>query len=139
MFANIGNKTNAAPFTTDLNKIAREVKEQNGIIHEWSLYAREAIEIHSMNDWNEKVRTLQKQFPLMDWKVDRKEGLAIGTQNHKEFVETIKIMSTPTNYTSSSYLLYEMKGQKWMFFTGENQQYSLVSKANSMIKLKMFY
>ncbi len=113
MYVNIGNKTNAAPFTTDLNKIAKLVWEQNGSIHEWSLYTREAIRIHSISDWDKKVRSLQKEFPLMEWKIDREKGLATGIKTHKEFVETIKIMSTPTNHFASSYLLYEMKGESW--------------------------
>ncbi|KQL51095.1 hypothetical protein AN964_18985 [Heyndrickxia shackletonii] len=113
MFANFGNKTNAALYTTDLDKIAEMVKKQNGSINEWSLYARESIEIQSMNDWDKKVKSLKKQYPFMDWKVDRKSGLAIGMKNHKEFVETIKVMSTPTKFSASSYLLYEIKGRSW--------------------------
>ncbi|MBS4175433.1 YwmB family TATA-box binding protein [Bacillus sp. FJAT-49736] len=113
MLVNYGNKTSAESFITDINKIAEMVKGQKGSIDEWSLYARESIDIHSMTGWEKEIKTLKKQFPLMEWFIDQKSGIATGIVEHKDYVETIKLMSTPRKNSTISYLLYEIKGHSW--------------------------
>jgi len=136
MCVNFGNKTIAAPYTTDLNKIAQMVKGQNGSIDEWSLYTRESIEINSMNDWEKKVKFLQKQFPFMNWMVDRNNGISTGIMEHKDYVETIKIMSTPKKSSSVSYLLYEIKGQNWSTSFAKRMDQILLHKLDILYKGK---
>jgi hypothetical protein len=132
----IGNKTNAAQYSTDLGKIANRVKQQNGRIDEWSLYTRESIDIKSQTEWAVKVSSLKKQFPQLVWIVDSKLGLATGTQKHNDYVETIKVMSTPKKDNSISYLIYEVKGHKWNKPVANNVDKSISNKLDVIYRDK---
>lgn len=115
MYIFIGNKTNAANFSTDLTVMADKVEKQNAKITEWSLYTRETIEFSSQKEWLKKVDSLKKQFSNLSWEFRNGQDtlMAVGTLKHKKYVETIKIMSTPINGKFQSYLIYEVNGSSW--------------------------
>ncbi|GER66388.1 membrane protein [Weizmannia acidilactici] len=111
----MGNKTNAAHFTGQLQLFQQSVEQMGGKVTGWSLYTRETLGQLSPEGWNEKVRELQRHFPEMQWQFekDRHSKMLVGKLAKSHYVETVKFMSTLTNRKSGSYLIYEVEGQGW--------------------------
>ncbi|MBS4178068.1 YwmB family TATA-box binding protein [Lederbergia citrea] len=111
----IGNNTNAAQISTDVDKLAQLIKSHNGAIIEWSLYARESVYLSSKDEWLTKGQQLEEQYPDMQWSTSFATDTVsiIGYIDHGAFSETIKIISTDKNRQSSSYIIYEAKGSSW--------------------------
>ncbi|MEK5521314.1 MULTISPECIES: YwmB family TATA-box binding protein [Heyndrickxia] len=131
----IGNRTVLANFTTDLDMLVKEIKREHGQISEWSLYTRESINISSKNDWLKQVDLLKEQFPQLKWDVREEKGQwqAEGLSSKKNIVESIKLLSTPTNNQYTSYLIYEVKGIHW------NSQIALNVNKTIGVKLDALY
>ncbi|MGE6257884.1 YwmB family TATA-box binding protein [Heyndrickxia sporothermodurans] len=111
----IGKRTVSANLSSDIDEIMDKIKRTNGKVTGWSLYTRESINISSENDWIHQVDLLKMRFSNMSWKVDKEENrlVAVGYIKRKNYVESIKFLSTPTNDLYSSYLIYELKGTHW--------------------------
>jgi hypothetical protein len=93
-----------------------EVFEKNKIdIEEWSFYARETItSVHDYEDFLELVQLKQKQTEnRFNWSIEEEEGnwSATGIYTDAQKTETIKILSTPINQKSYTYLVYDAKGE----------------------------
>lgn len=131
VFVIIGNKMVSATVTTDLEKLAEAIKNEKGKITGWSLYTRETIDISSNEEWLAQVQRVKKQYPAYDWKLstENDELIASGFSKKRDYVETIKILSTPTKNQPQSYLIYEVKGTVW------NNQIGI--KINKRISEKM--
>ncbi|WP_018661172.1 YwmB family TATA-box binding protein [Heyndrickxia acidiproducens] len=108
----MGNKTSAAKYTSDLQLFRQSIEKLGGDVTEWSLYTRESLDQSSDKSWNREARKLHKQFPNMQWemKVDGHSKVYMGTLKKRHYIETIKLLSTPTNGYTSSYLIYEITG-----------------------------
>jgi len=111
IFALVGNNTIAAPESTDLQNLAQTIEKHQGNIIEWSLYARESVYLPTVEERLSKINELKELFPDMEWSV-RSDSL-IGKRDHGIFSETIQILSTDNNRHSSSYIVYEAKGENW--------------------------
>lgn len=111
----IGKWTVSANLSSDIDEIMDKIKRTNGKVTGWSLYTRESISVSSENDWIHQVDLLKMRFSNMSWKVDKEENrlVAVGYIERKNYVESIKFLSTPTNDLYSSYLIYELKGTHW--------------------------
>lgn len=114
-FGNVGKRTVSANLSSDIGLLMDKVKSQNGKITEWSLYARESTNVSSRKEWLHQVKSLKEQFPKMTWNVNTEGNqlIANGMLKGKNYVESIKFLSTPTNSHLPSYLIYEVKGTHW--------------------------
>ena len=94
----------------ELEQIASVVQDTNGIINEWSLYAREPIELSTNKQVIEKANGLQKQFPEMNWsKIETNQSVKwIGQQTIAEVTETITLIYSKNE---QSFLLYQLAGR----------------------------
>lgn len=116
ILANVGNKTTVADGELDLLKIASALQDENILITEWSLHAREKMEmldkVEKIKDYTEE---LKQRFPDWEWSVQASEGHleAVAVLNHGSETETIKILSTPIKDQFQTYVIYEAKGQGW--------------------------
>jgi nitrogen regulatory protein PII-like uncharacterized protein len=92
----------------DLFKMASILKDEDILINQWSLQAREKVE----SGYRDHYADLMKQFPELEWKIsqdeDKWEATAIFSKE-KEVNETIRILSTGTE----TYIIYEVKGTGW--------------------------
>ncbi|MDL5041718.1 YwmB family TATA-box binding protein [Heyndrickxia coagulans] len=111
----MGNKTDAANFTDQLQLFQASIAKLNGKVTEWSLYTREPLRAPSEPEWAEKVQTLQDTFPEMHWSVkkDRHVKVLTGKLEKSHYVETVKLMSTLSNAENGSYIIYEVNGKGW--------------------------
>lgn len=111
----IGNNITIARSQLDLftlNAILQ--KEENIILTEWSLHAREKLEnVNGVSDAKNIQAELKKQFPDSVWQETKNEQswqtktvLYVGEKRE----ETITISTSLTNNASPSYLIYEVKG-----------------------------
>lgn len=117
MMINLGNKTTIAKGKLDLIKMASILQDENIMIHEWSLYAREKVEsFQSLQEVKKYREELKQKFPESEWTVetneDNWEATAVISKNTTQ-VETIKILSTPINGQVQTYVVYEAKGKDW--------------------------
>ncbi len=92
-----------------------EVFEKNNIaIEEWSFYAKENITtVHDYDDFLELVQLKQTQTDnRFNWSITEEEEkwVATGIYTDSQKTETIKILSTPINQKSHTYLVYDAKG-----------------------------
>lgn len=94
----------------ELEQLASVVQDTNGIINEWSLYAREPIELSTNKQVIEKATGLQKQFPEMNWsKIETNQSVKwIGQQTIAEVTETITLIYSKNE---QSFLLYQLAGR----------------------------
>ncbi|MED3571264.1 YwmB family TATA-box binding protein [Cytobacillus praedii] len=115
MLVNLGNKTTVADGELDLLKIASVLQDENILISEWSLHAREKMEMLDEAEIKEYTKELQQQFPNWEWSVQSSVGHseAVAVLKHGNKTETIKILSTPIKDQYQTYVIYEVKGQGW--------------------------
>lgn len=111
----IGNNTIAAPVSTDIQNLANIVDKYHGTVTGWSLYARESVYLLTEEKWLAKKQELEDQFPNMKWKLSKGNGTYSinGFIDHGPFRETIQILSASNSRRSTSYLMYEAKGENW--------------------------
>ncbi|MGN7399365.1 YwmB family TATA-box binding protein [Cytobacillus praedii] len=122
MLVNLGNKTTVADGELDLLKIASVLQDENILISEWSLHAREKMEMLDEAEIKEYTKELQQQFPNWEWSVQSSVGHseAVAVLKHGNKTETIKILSTPIKDQYQTYVIYEVKGQGWNQKVQEN-------------------
>lgn len=111
----IGKNEILASNSHDLVTIANVLEDENIFINEWSLHAREKMDVYnSDNEVNNIISRLKKQFPNWNWelRIDDKHQEAIAVLQSGTKIETIKV-STPLNKFNETYVLYEVKGQGW--------------------------
>lgn len=94
----------------DLEQLTSVVQDTNGMINEWSLYAREPIELSTNKQVIEKAKWLQKQFPEMNWsKTETNQSVKwMGQLTTAEEIETITLIYSKNE---QSFLLYQLEGQ----------------------------
>ncbi|MED3549397.1 YwmB family TATA-box binding protein [Cytobacillus praedii] len=122
MLVNLGNKTTVADGELDLLKIASVLQDENILISEWSLHAREKMEMLDEAEIKKYTEELQQQFPNWEWSVQSSVGHseAVAVLKHESKTETIKILSTPIKDQYQTYVIYEVKGQGWNQKVEEN-------------------
>lgn len=112
---NIGDKTTVAEGELDFMTIASILQDENIMIREWSLHAREKMEnIQSFEDVRKYTEKMKQRFPEWEWKITttKKHQEAVAVFKTEGKTESIKI-STPTNGQVQTYVIYEVKGQGW--------------------------
>ncbi|AIE61535.1 YwmB family TATA-box binding protein [Bacillus methanolicus] len=107
-----GNKTTVANGLQDLSAMAKILQAKNIMINEWSLYAREKMDVSLQEETAEK---LMEQFSDWEWSTSsdakHKEFTAISPSSM--FQEKIRIVSSPENLQAPAYVIYEVKGPRW--------------------------
>lgn len=116
ILVNTGNKTTIAKGELDLLTLASVMQDENIIISEWSLHAREKME--SYKNEQEVLDFIQEMRLLYsDWKWTlnpSQNGLeAVAEFKNGKVTERIKVLTTPIKGKVLAYLIYEAKGQEW--------------------------
>ncbi len=104
----VGNNTIVADSEQDLLKLVSVLQDEHILVNEWSLYSREIMENKKQD---EIVSELKDQFADWSWTESGEEVTAISTSSN--YHQEIKVVSTETNDQSSTYVMYEVKGQGW--------------------------
>ncbi|MBP2242983.1 hypothetical protein J2Z40_003565 [Cytobacillus eiseniae] len=108
----IGNQVIEADGELDLLKIAAILQNENIMINEWSLHAREKMEsLRNQKEISEYTEELKAQFSDWEWSGNPFESVAV--LELADVTETIKILSTPINGQFETYVIYEAIGQDW--------------------------
>ncbi|WP_026583641.1 YwmB family TATA-box binding protein [Bacillus sp. J33] len=132
MLINIGNKTTVAKGELDLLTMASVMQDENILIKEWSLHAREKMEnVQSIQEAKAFTEELQKKYPDWEWSFQKTEKSweAIAVKEDSDTrSEAVKILSTLTKGQVQTYVIYEAKGQGW-----EKDQQNLAAALNSKI------
>ncbi|QED49704.1 YwmB family TATA-box binding protein [Cytobacillus dafuensis] len=113
---NIGNKTTVAEGELDLLALASILQDENILITEWSLHAREKMEnVESLEQVQNLTEDLKQQFYNWEWtsKSYEKHLETVAVLNSNAQSETIKILTTPINGQVQTYVIYEVKGKGW--------------------------
>ncbi|WP_080843849.1 YwmB family TATA-box binding protein [Cytobacillus gottheilii] len=112
-----GNKTIVAYDKLDLSKFAAVMEDENIIISEWSLHAREKMEsFETLEQAEEYTNELKKAYADWEWTVKSEAGQweATGYKTDANGLdETVKLLSAESGETVQSYLTYEVKGSIW--------------------------
>ncbi|PLR94496.1 YwmB family TATA-box binding protein [Bacillus sp. T33-2] len=111
-----GNKTTVADAEHDLPILASVLQDENIIINEWSLHARENLEtVKTRQDIMDLIKELKGEFPSWNWTLsDHTEHLTATAKSAKAgHQETVTIMTAGTNDQLHAYLMYEVRGQSW--------------------------
>lgn len=113
-----GEKSSTASEKQNLIKIMSLLDDENIEIHHWSLHARENLSSHlNINNLQQKREFLLKSFPDWDWKTTRSEEgwkLSGAKKSPAGYEENIQFITIHTETTKpNSYLIYEVKGNKW--------------------------
>jgi hypothetical protein len=109
-----GNNTTGATSSLDINKLENAVNKVDGRIVDWSLYARENLNISTDKGFAKFIKNIQSKFPDFKWqeKVKSDGTIVVGHFQHAHGEETIKFESTHTNGTTFSYVVYSIQGDK---------------------------
>lgn len=116
MIVTFESKATVAEGSQDLLKIAAIFQDENILINEWSLYAREKVEnLNSSDEVSDYVEKLKQKHTEWDWtsktSKDHVETAAVLKSGSR--TEIIKILSTPTAGEFQTYVIYEVKGHKF--------------------------
>ncbi|WP_051348818.1 YwmB family TATA-box binding protein [Peribacillus kribbensis] len=115
----IGKTTIIAKNDSDLARMVEVLKHEKEMkIKEWSVFARESdLSIDSKSKFYKKTAELKAKYPDFSWSFDPEERAltAAGVKNNREsgLKETIKVMMPLSKKDPVSYMLYEVKGEKW--------------------------
>lgn len=134
----IGNKTIVAYEELDLSKIASVMEDENIIINEWSLHAREKMEAFETLEQAEKyTNDLEKAYADWEWTVKSESGqleaTAVNT-DREGMVETVKLLSADAGGEVQSYLTYELKGSLWNSETEQFAANKLKSRLSDLFR-----
>ena len=113
---NSGNKTTVAGADQDLLTLASVLQDKNIVINEWYSYSRETIaDVTTQADFEELAAEMTAKF--QDWKwesLDEGEAQGLmGTLASEEWIEKIKIIASGEPGRLNTYIMYEVRGQKW--------------------------
>ena len=103
-------------------------KKDNLNIEEWSVFAREINnEITTKEEFEKKVNVLKKEYPEFHWNQASDEVVwkAEASLPHVQdnLTEWIRMVTTVEHNNNVTYIIYEVKGQKW-----EDKQAILLEK-----------
>ncbi|WP_066296860.1 YwmB family TATA-box binding protein [Bacillus sp. FJAT-29937] len=113
---NFGNKTTVAKTELDLMKLSSILQNEDILIIEWSLHARENMEnLQSVDEVKKYTKNLMKQYPNWTWTSNDsgENSETVAVLNKNSHTETLKILSTPTKNKVQTYVIYEVKGNSW--------------------------
>ncbi|QOR66489.1 YwmB family TATA-box binding protein [Cytobacillus suaedae] len=109
-----GSLESSATGNRPIDDMLKVFEKNNIAIDEWSFYAKENITtVHDYTDFLELVQLKQTQTDnRFNWSITEEEDkwVATGIYTDTEKTETIKILSTPINQKSYTYLVYDAKG-----------------------------
>lgn len=113
----------------DLLKIASIMHDENIVINEWSLHARGKMDVETKQEVMRRVKKMKEMFNHWDWSfhetANQWEAEArTPKQSHQQ--ESLRIISTMNKSPIQTYIIYEVKGNKWGKDTISfiNQQFS---------------
>ncbi|MGG5255167.1 YwmB family TATA-box binding protein [Neobacillus sp. SM06] len=113
----IGNKTSVASGELDLEKMVSVFKNENILLKDWSLYAREhAVNLKNEEEVRKYVQKLKQNFP--DWKwsdlhTSQKWEVTAVSPTSKNHQESLQILTTHTNGPAYTYVVYRVSGKQW--------------------------
>lgn len=128
-----GNSVSVAKNQLDIVKIAEHLeKEENVNIEKWSVFAREVNnEIATKEDFEREVHALKQKYPEFQWSFADEDDAwkAEATFSHgSHLTESIRMVTTKEHANIVTYIIYEVKGDKWdkgypsfLFTTFENR------------------
>ncbi|MBS4190110.1 YwmB family TATA-box binding protein [Bacillus sp. FJAT-49705] len=134
---NIGNKTTVAKGEFDLLALASILQDENILITEWSLHAREKMEnVESLEQVQNFTENLKQQYSNWEWtsKSYEKHLETVAFLNSNAQNETIKILTTPTKGQVQTYLIYEVKGKGWHEKVEKNISKQLQSRISDIFR-----
>ena len=134
---NIGDKTTAADGKLDLLKMASVLQDENILINEWSLYAREKmVNLQDQKEIKSYTEELKQQFPDWEWATnsDKVHSESVGVLKQGSETESIKILSTSTNGQFQTYVIYEVKGQVWDKKVEESIPHKMASRISDIFR-----
>ncbi|MFS0593349.1 YwmB family TATA-box binding protein [Cytobacillus horneckiae] len=109
-----GNQSNAAQSDLTLFELAQVLHDENILIQEWSIHARENVEdLKTLHEVKAYTNEVKQTFSTWEWTVqdtaEQYEAVGVLRENGS-MTESIKILSTPINDEVQTYLIYEAKG-----------------------------
>jgi hypothetical protein len=130
IFFQLGNRTaiSAGERDSDLLKLVTAFENENILLKEWSLYAREhLVNLKSAGEVKEYTLKLKDKFPDWEWSESMTNekwevtALSPTSQHHQEMLQ---IMATHTNKPIDAYIVYRVSGKEWnkqsaTFFTSD--------------------
>jgi hypothetical protein len=102
----------------DLNKMINVIKKNNGIIHHWSLLAREAIDPKTtLKDIKKLEEQYKSSYSKFTWQKkqteDRWELTGIFFNKEQQYNETLQIIADLTSEQIRGYYIYKIDGKQW--------------------------
>ena len=112
-----GNQAKVAN-QTDLNKIMDVITEHHGIVHEWSVLAREELKAGTtIAELERMAKKWQQLWPQFAWKQeiigDKWYFTGILTDPALQYAEKLQIAANLMNETAEGFILYEINGTEW--------------------------
>ncbi|PLR85454.1 YwmB family TATA-box binding protein [Bacillus sp. V33-4] len=111
-----GNRTTEANGQQDLLTLAKILHDENIIINEWSLHAREKMEtFQTAHAVEQHIDALQQEFSSWKWSnFDGKKHREVSAvSSGPTYQEKIRLLITPANEEFHAYLIYEVNGKQW--------------------------
>ncbi|MFE7063695.1 YwmB family TATA-box binding protein [Sutcliffiella sp. NPDC057660] len=118
----LGNERSRAQLPTEISteilEIAQVFQEKKINIKEWKLYGRNNVyKIRDLVGFQKEVNGLKKKMGHLNWTVEVEDDQwkAIGTHYNDSLKqeESLQLITTHTNSSKTSYLLYEVTGYGW--------------------------
>ncbi|PLR76171.1 hypothetical protein CU633_17070 [Bacillus sp. V3-13] len=112
----LGNRTTVANGQQDLLTLAKKLRDENIIISEWSLHAREKLEtFQTAHDAEQYIDALQQEFSTWKWSNfdGKKHREVTAFLDGSNYQEKIRVLITPGNQEIHAYLIYEVNGKQW--------------------------
>ncbi|MCA1026332.1 MULTISPECIES: YwmB family TATA-box binding protein [Cytobacillus] len=136
-----GNHSDAASVEElSLIQIAQTVQDENILIQEWSVHARENLEtLQTFAEVKAYTKEMKKSFTDWKWSVQKESQEryeVIGTLKKNDLTETIKILSTDTKNNVQTYVIYEAKGAGYKGSIQENMGNYMKSQMSDIFTKK---
>jgi hypothetical protein len=100
----------------DVLKLISIFKNEDILLKEWSLYAREhLVSLKSEKEVQEYAEKLQQKFPNWQWTVtdtSHKWEITAVSPTSKHHREKLQLMATHTKQTVDAYIIYRVSGKK---------------------------
>ena len=127
-------KANSVTNDSDLNKMMDIISKHNGNIEEWSVLAREELELNfSYADFEKVAKQWQKEIPDFIWEKQVSQDRLILTGKSSDqslpYTEKIQLTTELNGKNIQGFILYEIKGSEWnekvSHLVDERQEYFL--------------
>lgn len=100
-----------------IEEMVEHLQNQGAEIDGWSIYERQEIAISDLSAFKQKLSELKKIYPQFQWEMHSNQEIWKATATHFQkdlhLQEKIQLISTHTNASKISYLLYEVKVDGW--------------------------